>query len=200
MPILWKCLLWGAVTLVALVVIWILWVNSRVLHGGGAYILTDTPERDGYDAILVLGAGIKEDGTPSNMLEDRLRYGVELYRQGVAPRIILSGDCSGEAYDEVSAMERYCLAQGIPKESLIRDEIGFSTYESMYNFKENGGGRVLVVTQRYHLYRALYIAREMGVEADGFPSDPRPYRNRLCRELREVGARWKDALKVSRFS
>ena len=200
MPIPFKCLLWVIAALVTLLGIWILSMNSRVLHRGGAHILSEMPPKDSYDAILILGAGLKADGTPSNMLEDRLRYGVELYRKGVAPRIILSGDRSGEDYDEVGAMARFCLDLGVPEESLIHDTTGFSTFESMYNFKEKGKGSVLVVTQQYHLYRALYIARELGIEADGYPSDPRAYRNRWYRELREVVARWKDVLKVSRFS
>ena len=195
-----KCLLWTVAALMTLFGFWILSTNYRVLHRGGAHILNEMPRENSYDAILILGAGLKEDGTPSHMLEDRLRYGVELYRRGVAPRLILSGDRSGEHYDEVGAMARFCLALGVPEESLIYDTTGFSTFESIDNFKEKGEGSILIVTQKYHLYRALYIAGELGIEADGYPSDPRAYRNQWYRELREVVARWKDVLKVSQFS
>ncbi|MBQ9086568.1 MAG: YdcF family protein [Clostridia bacterium] len=174
-------------------------VNSLILHRGNEYLRTEEFAGNSYDGILVLGAGLRSDGTPSDMLRDRLQVAVDLYRKGVAPYIILSGDCSGEDYDEVSAMEKYCLAQGIPSEALRRDDSGFSTYESMFNLRQNGGGRILVVTQRYHLYRALFIAREMGMEADGCPSDPRSYRGQFLRDIREIGARVKDYFKVTLF-
>ena len=150
-----------------------------------------------YDCILVLGAGLRSDGSPSDMLADRLDVAIELYRKGVSEVIILSGDRSGEDYDEVSSMVRYCLAAGIPAEAIVEDGRGYSTYESVYNTKSDGSyKKILVVTQRYHLYRAMYIADKMGLDADGADAALRSYRGQLFREIREVAARTKDFFMV----
>lgn len=153
---------------------------------------------DSYECILVLGAGVHPDGTPSNMLEDRLRGAVALYRAGVSDVILLSGDNSGDHYDEVSAMERYCLENGVPKSAIVRDDIGFSTSESAYNTVKLLGYRdVIVVTQEYHLYRAMYMIKRLGAEADGFAADYRGYSMQIKRDLREYVARCKDFFKVN---
>ena len=151
-----------------------------------------------YDCILVLGAGVRADGTPSHMLEDRLRGAVALYEAGVSDVLLLSGDNSGEDYDEVSAMVRYCLEHGVPENAIVRDDIGFSTSESVYNTVRTLGYRdILVVTQEYHLYRAMYMVKRMGADADGFATDYRAYSMQIKRDVREYVARCKDFLKVN---
>ena len=96
-------------------------------------------------------------------------------------------------YDEVGVMKAYAVEAGVPSEHVFLDHAGLSTYESMWRAKEiYGANRVLVVTQEYHLYRAVYVARELGMKAYGVASDPRSYRNWLPRELREILARAKD--------
>ena len=172
-------------------------INGLVI-GGGSSIVTDFASTEPYDCILVLGAGLRADGSPSDMLRDRLRGAVELYERGVSEVILLSGDCSGEDYDEVSAMEDYCLSQGVPKTALVRDDRGYSTYESLSNAKRaDRYRRIVVVTQEYHLYRALYVANRMGMEADGFAADYHRYRGQWLRDAREIGARVKDFFMVS---
>ena len=151
-----------------------------------------------YDCILVLGAGVRADGTPSHMLEDRLRGAVAFYEAGVSDVLLLSGDNSGEDYDEVSAMVRYCLEHGVPESAIVRDDIGFSTSESVYNTVRTLGYRdIIVVTQEYHLYRAMYMIKRMGAEADGFATDYRAYSMQIKRDVREYVARCKDFLKVN---
>lgn len=151
-----------------------------------------------YDCILVLGAGVRPDGTPSHMLEDRLRGAVALYEAGVSDVILLSGDNSGEDYDEVSAMVKYCLEHGVPESAIVRDDIGFSTSESVYNTVRTLGYRdIIVVTQEYHLYRAMYMIKRMGADADGFATDYRAYSMQIKRDVREYVARCKDFLKVN---
>ena len=192
--------LWISLAVVALLLLSILLIDLLVIFGAGKitegnreYSITEK-----YDAIVVLGAGLTPDGMPSNMLRDRLNGAVELYKKGVAPKIIVSGDCSGEDYDEVSAMKNYCLNAGVPENALVRDDIGFSTYETMYNtVKTMGYEKIIVVTQGYHLYRAVYIAKQMGAEADGFASDYRPYFGQIKRDVREYVARTKDFFKVN---
>ena len=174
----------------------VIWTADRSeIHDCDEYSFEDKK----YDCILVLGAGVKPDGTPSHMLEDRLRGAVTLYREGVSDVILLSGDNSGEDYDEVSAMERYCIEAGVPREAIRRDDIGFSTYESAYNTTNAGYNNVIVVTQRYHLYRAMYLLEGMGVQAEGFTANYREYFLQSKRELREYAARCKDLLLLALY-
>jgi len=148
---------------------------------------------EGVDCILVLGAGVREDGSPSHMLEDRLLQGIELYNNGVAPKIIMSGDHGSEEYDEVNVMKGFAVSKGVPSEDIFMDHAGFSTYESLYRAKHIFGcKKIVIVTQKYHLYRALYIAESLGIEAYGIPSDPRTYVGATYREFREIIARCKD--------
>ena len=168
-------------------------INAAVIRRGRDYIRTEFASNEVYDCILVLGAGLRSDGSPSDMLSDRLRGAVELYRRGVSDTVLLSGDRSGEKYDEVSAMAAYCVSEGIPEEAIVRDFEGYSTYESVNNaIRKLGFTRFVVVTQEYHLYRAVYTALEMGADAVGFSADYRVYRGQPFRDAREVVARVKD--------
>ena len=151
----------------------------------------------GADAIVVLGASVYADGTPSGILQDRLDDGIALYFAGAAPKIIMSGDNSTVSYNEVKAMKDYAVAQGVPSEDVFCDHAGFSTYESMYRAKHVfGAERIVVATQTYHLYRALYSARGLGVEALGVPSDYHAYSKQTQYDLREIPARTKDFFKT----
>jgi len=151
---------------------------------------------DGYpaDCILVLGAGVR-DGEPSAMLEDRLLAAIKLYENGVAPKILMSGDHEHDNYDEVNVMKSFAIERGVPSEDIFMDHAGLSTYESVYRAKEIFGAQnMVIVTQEYHLYRALYIAKKMGVGSLGVCSDPREYSGEAKREIREIAARTKDML------
>lgn len=149
------------------------------------------------DCILILGAGLLPDGTPNRMLQDRLDKGIALYQSGAAPKILISGDNGQEEYDEVNAMKDYILKAGIKPEDIFMDHAGFSTYESMYRARDIFRvQKAIVITQKYHQYRALYIARGLGLEAYGVVSEPRSYNGQIYRELREILARNKDFFKV----
>lgn len=145
------------------------------------------------DCILVLGAGVWNGGRPSPMLEDRLVRAIELYNMGVSNRLLMSGDHGRKDYDEVNVMKRFAVDRGIPSSHVFMDHAGFSTYESIYRardvFKVK---KAIIVTQEYHLYRALYIAKKLGLEAYGVAADRREYYGQASRELREVLARVKD--------
>lgn len=148
------------------------------------------------DCILVLGAGVRR-GRPSPMLEDRLRQGIALYEGGSSDRLLMSGDHGQKDYDEVNAMKAYAIERGVASRDVFMDHAGFSTYESMYRARDIfRANKVLIVTQRYHLYRSLYIAKALGLEAYGVASDPRPYQGQAYREVREVLARVKDFFTV----
>ncbi len=149
------------------------------------------------DAIVVLGASVLADGTPSTILQDRLDDGIQLYFAGVAPKIIMSGDNETASYNEVKAMKSYAIAQGVPSEDIFCDHAGFSTYESMYRAKYVFGcERIVVATQTYHLYRALWSAQCLGMQAQGVPSDYRTYQKQTQYDIREIPARTKDFFKA----
>ena len=147
------------------------------------------------DCILILGAGIWGN-RPSYMLEDRLIEGANLYNEGIAPKIIVSGDHGTESYNEVQVMKDFLINKGIPSEDIFMDHAGFSSYDSLYRardiFKVQ---KLVIVTQEYHLHRSLYIARKLNLEAYGVKSNPREYEHQTYRELREILARNKDFFK-----
>ena len=147
------------------------------------------------DCILVLGAGIWGN-KPSHMLEDRLLQAISLYEKNVSAKIIMSGDHGREEYDEVNIMKNYAIEKGVPSKNIFMDHAGFSSYESVYRAKEIfGANKIVIVTQKYHLYRSLYIANQLEVEAYGVGADPRKYVGQSYRELREILARNKDFVK-----
>lgn len=147
---------------------------------------------ENIDCIIVLGAGIWGD-KPSPMLQDRLDTAINLYNEGVSPKIIMTGDHGRVEYDEVNIMKEYAINKGIPSSDIFLDHAGFSTYESIYRAKHIFKAKnIVIVTQEYHLYRALFIANSLGLKAYGVNSDPRLYRGQIYRELREILARNKD--------
>lgn len=147
------------------------------------------------DCIIVLGAGIWKD-KPSPMLQDRLDVGINLYKNGVAEKIIMSGDHGRVEYDEVNIMKNYAINKGVPSSNIFMDHAGFSTYDSIYRAKEIFKAKnIIIVTQEYHLYRALHIANKLDINAYGISADPRKYSGQLFREIREILARNKDFVK-----
>ena len=161
--------------------------------------IVDSATAEGFeaDAVVVLGASVFADGTPSGILQDRLDDGIALYKAGAVPKLIMSGDNSTVAYNEVKAMKDYAVSQGVPSEDIFCDHAGFSTYESMYRAKHVfGAERIIVATQTYHLYRALYAAQGLGLKAVGVASDYHAYANQLQYDIREIPARTKDFFKT----
>lgn len=153
----------------------------------------EAAELEGVDCILILGAGVWEGGRPSPMLEDRLLQGIELYQAGASDRLLMSGDHGRKDYDEVNVMKQFAIDTGIPSENIFMDHAGFSTYESLYRARDIfEADKILLITQEYHLYRALYVGSELGLEVYGVASDPRIYAGQSSREAREVLARVKD--------
>ena len=142
---------------------------------------------------LVLGCGVRADGTPSNMLYDRLEVGIELYKSGKADKLIMSGDHGRKNYDEVNVMKQFAIDRGVPSEDIFMDHAGFCTYDSIYRARDIFEvSNMVIVSQKYHLYRALYIADMLGVPACGVTADKRPYPGQFVRSSRELLARTKD--------
>lgn len=175
----------------------LLGINFFVIAKTKNKILTEeqAKELEDVDCILILGAGIWGEN-PSPMLEDRLLQGIALYQNGVSNKIIMSGDHGKENYDEVNVMKRFAIEKDVKSEDIFMDHAGFSTYESMYRAKDIfKAKKILIVTQKYHIYRAIYVAEQLGLEAYGVNSDPRTYAGQAMRDLREILARDKDWLK-----
>ena len=151
-------------------------------------------ETDGFEAdcITVLGAKVR-DGAPSLMLRDRLDRAIEIYFDTGIP-LLMSGDCSSEEYDEVSVMRDYAISCGVPEEDIFTDPEGYSTLESITRLENFGFDSTIVVTQKYHLHRALYICKKASVDAVGAPAEDIRYYGEFYRSLREVAARSKDFL------
>lgn len=168
-------------------------INQYVQKTGSRYILeaVQAPESE---AILVLGAYVFPDGTLSFMLNDRLDQAYELYRLGKAGKVIVSGDHGQKDYDEVNTMKKYLIARGVPPEDVFMDHAGFNTYESVYRARDIFQvKKVIIVTQEYHLARAVFIAKELGLQACGVAADLHDYGEVMAiYRLRETAARNKD--------
>ena len=173
-------------------------VNGYVKEISTQQILTteDAAKIEGVDCIVVLGCQVKGDGSLSDMLNDRLVTAIDLYNAGAAPKLLMSGDHGQTEYNEVGAMKKYAAENGVPSSNIFMDHAGFSTYETVYRAKEVfDAKRAIIVTQKYHLYRALYIAKRLGLEAYGVSADLNDYAGQSARDVREILARGKDFLK-----
>jgi vancomycin permeability regulator SanA len=156
----------------------------------------DASQLKDVDCIMVLGCGVWGDA-PSPLLADRLKRGVEVFHAGASPKILMSGDHGQIDYDEVNVMKQYALDAGISEADIFMDHAGFSTYESMYRAKEIFGvKKMIIVTQKYHLSRAVFIANKLGIESYGVASDYQTFSGQFGRDCREVLARVKDAFTV----
>jgi len=185
--------------LAAVAAVIVLGINFIVVGMGGRDLVSekDMLKESSFraDCIIVLGAQVKADGTPSKMLRDRLDEGIRLYEAGAAPKILMSGDDGQVEYNEVAAMAAYAEDAGVSKKDLFLDHAGFSTYESMYRAQYIFGvKRAIVVTQKYHEYRALYIGQRLGMDVKGVSAADINYAFQGFRDIREVMARDKDFL------
>ena len=172
-------------------------INLNMIINSYKQIIKDEESKiQNIDCLLVLGAGIIENSRPTLMLKDRLDKSIELYKKGFAQKIIMSGDHSKINHDEVGIMKRYAIERGIPSKDIFMDHAGFCTYDSIYRAKEIfGAEKIIIVTQKYHLYRALYIANKLRLEAYGIKSDARIYTKMPYHIIRESLARVKNFFK-----
>lgn len=171
-------------------------INIYVKSYADKYILSqeELEKIDNIDCITVLGAHVRSDGSPSLMLESRLKSAIELYNDGISDKMLLSGDHGRGEYDEVNNMMRYVLENSnISDENVFLDHAGFSTYETAYRASEIFRVKKAVfVTQKYHLYRAVYDARKNGIEAYGVFCDDLDYPGMTYYKFRESLAICKD--------
>jgi SanA protein len=182
----------GVLLLICLVLV----TSLLVTRSAGPHIVASVNDAPKAKCAIVLGA-LVYNGTPSPMLADRLATGVALYKAGKVQKLLLSGDHGSTTYDEVNVMRQYCLDKGVPDQDIFMDHAGFDTYETMYRardvFKVTD---CLVVTQGFHLTRAVYIARALGLNATGVSASIRSYPNEWRFALREWPARVKAVFQV----
>lgn len=191
-----KILIIGVV-MIAVILIIVLGINFFVVCSTKSQIISEetASNLEDVDCIIVLGAGVWKNG-PSPMLEDRLLQGISLYQNRASGKMIMSGDHGKKDYDEVNVMKNFAIEKGVSSEDIFMDHAGFSTYDSIYRAKEIfEAKKIIIVTQKYHLYRALYVAKQLGIEAYGVKSNPREYSGQVLREIREIVARDKEWVK-----
>ena len=175
----------------------LLYINIYIKYNSYKQIIKNEDETiNNIDCLLVLGAGIINNERPTLMLKDRLDKSIELYKKGLAHKIIMSGDHGKINHNEVGIMKKYAIERGVPSEDIFMDHAGFCTYDSIYRAKEIfGAKKIIIVTQKYHLYRAIYISNVLELEAYGIKSDARIYAKMPYHILREILARCKNFFK-----
>jgi hypothetical protein len=170
-------------------------INIYVISFSNQYIINDIEDIPKTDAVIILGAQVIGDKL-SNILLDRTENAIDLYENNKVDKILISGDHGKKYYDEVNAIKKYLLDKNISSEDIFIDHAGFDTYDSMYRaqyiFEVNSA---IISTQKFHLSRAIYIARKLNIDAYGFPADKRPYSNK--NEIRELFARIKAWIEIN---
>lgn len=184
------------VILIFIGILIMLGINEYIKYSVKDKIITEKDITEDFNVALVLGAGLK-NGKPSPVLKDRLDTALMLYKNNKVSKIIVSGDHGNKNYDEVNVMKNYLKNEGVLSEDIFMDHAGFSTYDSIYRLREIFNvKKVIIVTQKYHLYRSLYIAKKLDVDAEGISATKRHYAGELKFVLREVIARDKDFVKT----
>jgi SanA protein len=185
---------WTAVAILLLIIV----SNSIILLKSRKYLYKDVNEVPECHTVIVLGAMVSSSGTPSDYLQDRLDMAIGLYNSHKVSRFLLSGDHGQTTYDEVNAMKHYLLDHGIKTEDIFLDHAGFDTYSTMVR-----AGKVflvkdvIIVSQEFHISRAVYIARSVGLNAYGIQADKQHYAGLRQLKIREVLARVKAFLEVT---
>lgn len=169
-------------------------INIYIVSYAKPYIISAEDAKNlNKDCVIALGAQVLPDGTPCHQLYDRVQVASEIFLDGAGEKLLLSGDSSvPEEYDEITAMEGVAAEFSVDKKDILTDPVGLNTYTSMENLKDKFKfSDCVIVTQEYHIYRSVYIARKMGIDAYGVCSDPRSYATIVYNEARETLARVK---------
>lgn len=190
--------------IIFLLIFFIILVIAGILliiwYYGKKYIIDDVSLLKQVDSIIVLGAGVRPDGNPCDLLADRIEIGVRIYLSNNCKSILLTGEEKDDTYNEVLVMKRWIKNnyQEIDSDIILLDGLGLCTYDSMYRaryiFNINSA---IISTNRYHLPRAIYIARRLGIQAYGIKSDLRLYDRMKKYKRREILAQIKDFLLVN---
>ncbi len=168
-------------------------VNYSILKTTEDLIYANPEELPDSQVAIILGARVfPEDNRMSDMLKDRVLTALDLYNIGKVEKILISGDNGQENYDEVNIIKDFVLENGVPKEDVFLDHAGFDTYDSLYRAKEIFKvENAIVVTQAFHLPRAVYIGKKLDMEVYGIEADRQTYVTIKYNKLREIPARLK---------
>jgi SanA protein len=162
------------------------WANLRVSQAGENRVFTESENACQAQAVLILGALVYPDGRLSDILLDRTITALEAYQAGRAEKILISGDHGRRGYDEVGAVRDYLLEQGVPPEDIFTDHAGFDTRDSLYRAREIfQADSLIIVTQNFHLPRALFLADDVGIQACGLSADRHIYATARLNAIRE---------------
>ncbi len=163
--LLWICI--GAGIGACVLIVW----NVYILRSTQVYTVSDLQDLTPAQTVMVLGAGVYANGALSPILKDRVDTARMIYTAGKANRILITGDNSTDAYNEVIPVREYLLEQGVPAHHIFVDYAGFNTYDSMYRARDVFEvDSAIVVTQAFHMPRALFIANALDITVQGYPS------------------------------
>jgi len=172
--------------------------NSIMLHTAEPLMKNEISEIKKAQAVLLPGAGVYKGNRVSYVLYDRINAAVELYKSGKASKILVSGDHGTKDYDEVNTIKIRLMQSGIPERDIFTDHAGFSTYDSVLRAKKIFlVESMIIVTQEYHLTRALYLSTRCSIKVQGYSSDKRKYKMITYYMMRERLARFKDFIKIN---
>jgi SanA protein len=197
----WHAIFWPSLAVglaLVLLSLAILVPNLMITQGAKPYIVQTVQEAPHAQCAIVLGARVNDDGTPYPMFQDRLDTAIALYQAGKVDKLLLSGDNRNPApYKEVDLMLEYVLARDVPEEDVFADYAGYDTYDSMYRAHEVFEvDTMLVPTQDFHLSRAVYLARHLGLDATGVVADIQVYTDETRNTARELLARVKAVMRL----
>ena len=136
------------------------------------YIYNSASDAPSAEVALIPGAAILPNGAPTSIFIDRVDTAIDLYKEGKMLKILVSGDNSTVSHNEVNPVRLYLLSKGIPDQDIFLDHAGFDTYSSMYRARDIFGvTSVLITTQSFHLPRAVFTARRLGIQSYGVRAD-----------------------------
>lgn len=183
-----RIIIWSVPTILVVALFTLISANLLVQQNAKA-IKTDIRTVEPSTVAIVLGAKVYPDASLSAMLADRVDTGIDLYESGKVKKLLMSGDHGQKGYDEVNAMRARAVERGVPENDIFTDHAGFSTYESMVRAKKVFKVTdAIIVSQDFHLPRALFVARDAGLKAQGVAADRRPYLTGRASRLREYAA------------
>ncbi len=193
-----KLLLPKILLILAIVTILAFIITPPFLVYQGKYkIYKETADVEATKYAIVFGAGVMPNGHPTDMLEDRLLTAVDLYNNQKIEKIIVSGDNRTTHYNEPQAMYLYLIDQGIPENAIVMDFAGRRTYDTCYRAKEIFSiDKAILISQGYHLPRAIYLCNHFGVESTGFSATKRVYEGEFEYEIREILALYQSILDI----
>ncbi|MGB2895430.1 MAG: ElyC/SanA/YdcF family protein [Anaerolineales bacterium] len=183
MMIVLKILLWGFIAA------FLIGLPRWILSAHYADRIYSPEDARSMPTAIVFGAGLRRDGRPTTVLADRVSTAVSLYQQGKVETLLMSGSSNTSGYDEAAAMLDYARQLGVPGENILIDSEGDRTYLTCARAKEIYGiDQALLITQRYHLPRALILCDALSIESNGVAADLRPYSAQTIWSAREIGA------------